>query len=277
MLCDDDALVRSVIRQVLQDSPIEVVGEAEYPEEAKAIILDSDANIVVLDLALRGGSGEALLRWMREQDRAIHAVVYSAYAGDPRSLLDAGASAVIDKPDFEKLHAAVDGIAAAIGLQVDRRRAQDRRPPPMPAPTAVSLGGFEPWASFLSALEHAATGDAILCVDIVAAPLLEDRWDHAFGLDHRIALGRAMGSARRVGDRISLTPKGRPALLLVGGHADAPAAVFDRLSEQWSREPEAGTPVGAFGLVHESDDPLERLVVIEAAVTADRSNPLRTV
>ncbi len=277
VICDDDALVRSVIRQVLAESPIEIVGEAESPEDAMVTIRDSTANILVLDLALRGGSGERLLQWVREQHRNIHVVVYSAYAADASQLLAAGATAVIEKPDFGRLLAAVDGIAAALGVPADRRRREARDVGELPAPTSLSVSGFEPWESFLAVTGAAGVGDAILCADILPESSTTSEWDPVLELDHRVALGRAMATGRRTQDRVSIGPNGRPVLLLIAGHPEAPTAVFQRLSDRWAIDVGVGSLVGAFGLIHAGDDPLERLILIESSFTMDRAAPLRMV
>lgn len=254
------------------------MGEADSPETAMEVVEDTGANIIVLDLALRGGNGEGLLQWAKTRKRPIHVVVYSAYAADPGQLLADGADAVIEKPDFGRLHEAIDEIAASIGMPVDRRRRSEARAmSELPAPTAVSLSGFEPWNSFLAATAAAATGEAILCGDIIPGPLREADWDAVFATDHRIALGRAMATGRRAPDRVSVSPSGRPVLLLVGGHPEAATAVFRRMCDRWGREVDMGSPVGAFGLIHHDDDPLERLVLIEAAVPDDRTAPLRMI
>lgn len=278
VLVDDDALIRSVVRQVLEDSPVEVVGEADSPEDALTTLNETGANIVVLDLALRGGSGEELLRAVRRHDDDIHVVVYSAYAADPTSLLEAGAAAVVEKPDFARLHAAIDGVAAAMGVPIDRRRAcPDGSAGAIPPPTGLSLSGFEPWGSFLSAVESAGTGDALLCADVVAGAHALLEWDDVFTTDHRLALGRAIARTLRVQDRVSITPTGRPVALLIAGHPEAPTSVFGRIRERWSREVDIGRLVGAFGLVHEGEAGLERLLMIENAVSPDHARPLRMV
>lgn len=278
VLCDDDALIRSVIRQALADTPIEIVGEADSAEEALTRLRETGANILVLDLALRAGNGEELLRRLQQEDQDVHVVVYSAYAADATALLDAGASAVVDKPDFGRLQSAVAGIAAALGVTVDRRRdASDDAASRFPPPTVVSLSGFEPWDSFLKAVGRAAGGDALLCTDVVPRRAVEREWEHVLASDHRLALGRVMATTRRGQDRVSLTPDGRPVLLVVSARPEAPTAVFERLRDRWQREADVGRVVGAFGLVHDDDDPLERLVVVEGAVDPGDANPLRMV
>ena len=98
-----------------------------------------------------------------------------------------------------------------------------------------------------------------------------------FTTDHRLALGRAIARTLRVQDRVSITPTGRPVALLIAGHPEAPTSVFGRIRERWSREVDIGRLVGAFGLVHEGEAGLERLLMIENAVSPDHARPLRMV
>lgn len=277
VVCDDDALIRSVIRQLLEDSMISVVGEADSPAEALETIDETSADVLILDLALRGGNGERLLQEVTAARPDIRVVVYSAYAADPAQLIDAGAAAVVEKPDFGRLHDAIDEIIREIGLPVQRRRPPPRDVVDQPAPTAVSISGFEPWASFLDATGRLETGDAVLCADVLPAITMREVWDDVLATDHRIALGRAMATERRAHDRVSVSPDGRPTLLLVGGHPEAATSVFERLTARWQREVASGTPVGAFGLLRTTDDPFERLRVVESSVATERSTPLRMV
>lgn len=277
VVCDDDALVRSVIRQLLADSAIDVVGEADSPEDALQSIDDTSADVLILDLALRGGNGERLLQQLSDTRPDVRVVVYSAYAADPAQLIDAGASAVVEKPDFGRLHDAIDEIVREIGLPVQRRRPSPREVRDQPPPPAVSLSGFEPWHSFLAAAGRLRAGDAILFADLLPGITMREEWDHVFAADHRVALGRAMAAERRTHDRVSLSPDGRPVLQLVGGHPEAPTSVFQRLVARWLREVGTGTPVGAFGLIRLGDDPVERLHDVEGSVATERSDPLRMV
>ncbi|MDE0803651.1 MAG: response regulator transcription factor [Acidimicrobiales bacterium] len=277
VVCDDDALVRSVIRQLLDDSLVSVVGEADSPAGALETIDETGADILILDLALRGGSGERLLQEVAAERPDLRVVVYSSYAADHAQLIAAGATAVVEKPDFARLHDAVDEVIRELGLPVQRRRPSPCEVVDLPAPTAVSLSGFEPWASFLHAAERLRAGDAVLCADILPAITMRDVWDDVFATDHRVALGRAMVAERRSSDRVSVSPEGRPVQLLVGGHPEAPTSVFKRLVARWAREVDMGTPVGAVGLVRTSDDPHDRLRVVVTSVATERSAPLRLV
>lgn len=268
VVCDDDALVRNVVGQVVADAGFEVVGEAEQAGLALEVIERTDPDLVVLDLALRTGSGEELLRQLCARQPSVRVVVFSAYAADPAVLAADGATAVVEKPDFDGLARAVQDVAASLGSNQERRRAP-RLVTPLPPPVAVTLSGFEQWESFQSATTALVPGDAILCADLSPDPTLRAYWDDVFRTDYRVALGRALATSRRAQDRVTLTPEGIPALLIVAGHPEAPTAVFQRLGVVWQREAASGHPVGAFGLVRADDDPLDRLDEVRRAVGKD--------
>lgn len=57
-LCDDHALVRSGLRRILlEEADLEVVGEAETAEEAIALAVAEQPDVLVMDLSLPGTSG----------------------------------------------------------------------------------------------------------------------------------------------------------------------------------------------------------------------------
>ena len=250
LLCDDDAMVRSVVRGLVEDLGYEVVGEAETSEEAIHALADLDADLMVLDLALRAGNGEDLLARCAGTGRALRTVVFSAYVGDHDRLLDAGATAVVEKPDFVRLEE-----VARLLLAEGTDRVTDRRTPrpgpvnELPAPTGLTLSGFEPWQSFMAAAGSLAVGDAVLALDVVPDTRQQDVWDDVYRLDYRVAVARAAVGVRRSRGRVSISPSGIPVMLLVGGGIEAPTALFDRLEQAWRREVASGIPVGAFGHV----------------------------
>lgn len=277
VVVDDDELVRSVIQQVLRDTSIVVVGEADSPVTARSVIERYRPDLVVVDLALRGGNGEELIRDLRRDGDDARIVVFSAYANDPGMLYDAGANAVVEKPDFEQLGRVFIDLATELGVPNERRRTVARAADSLPPPSALSLSGFEAWRSFLRAVEHLTTGDAILCADVLPTPALQDAWDEVFRTDHRVALARMLASGRRAQDRISITPNGMPVALIVAGHPDAATAVFRRLTDTWGRELASGIPVGAAAILRDGDAPGDRLTETEKGVPTVGSEHLRMV
>ena len=62
VLCDDDATVRHVVRGIAEDCGFEVVGEAALALEALVLAEMTKAHVLVLDLSLRGMSGNDMIR-----------------------------------------------------------------------------------------------------------------------------------------------------------------------------------------------------------------------
>ena len=281
VLCDDDALVRTVIRRLLEDLGWAVVGEAETSEEARAALSDDHIDLVVLDLALRAGNGEDLLTRLIRDERATRTVVFSAYVADAAGLLDRGAAAVIEKPDFARLEEVAKTLLERPGGSVaDRRRPVARPVPTLPRPHGLTLSGFEAWDSWRAALDHLVEGDAVLALDVAAHAHHHDVWDDVFRTDYRVAVARAAGSVRRQDERVTLSPAGPPVLLIVGGRPEAPAALFARLERAWQREVARGAPIGAFGHVGPDCPPavlLNRVLDVLADDPPDPSKPLRIV
>jgi len=249
VVCDDDPLLRCVLTRVIGPIGYEVCAEAESPDEAMAVIDDLDADVVVLDLALRGGRGEALLERIVQSRPGARVVVFSANVEDHDVLLAAGATAVVEKPDFPALEVVLGDLANGGPLRHDLRRPVARPVPALGPPTALSIGGLEPWMSFRAAAAELMSGDAVLALDLVPSPHDQAAWDHVLRADHRLALARTVASVRREDDRVSLSPDGVPLVLAVAAHAEAPKALFQRVGDVWRREVDRGTPVGAFGHV----------------------------
>ncbi|MDZ7674214.1 MAG: response regulator transcription factor [Acidimicrobiales bacterium] len=277
VVCDDDALVRSVIQRVLADASFEVVGEADSPHTALEVIGRYRPDVIVVDLALRAGSGEDVIREVRAEGDEVKIVVFSAYTSDLTILHDAGADAVVTKPDFEHLGRVFADLAVELDLPNERRRSVARVTSALPAPTTLSVSGLEAWRSFQLAADELEVGDAILCADVLPTADIQDDWDDVFRLDHRVTLGRVLAAGRRAQDHVSVTPEGVPVALIVAGHPEAPTAVFQRLAETWARDVSSGVPVGAFAVVHDGDQPAERLREAAAAVPTDHSEQLRMV
>lgn len=249
VVCDDDPLLRCVLTRVIGPIGYEVCAEAESPTEALQVIDRVHADVVVLDLALRDGRGEDLLHHLVAERPDTKVVVFSSHIGDHDALLGAGAVAVVEKPDFPALEVVLGDLAHGGHLRQDLRRPVARPVPALAPPSALSLSGLEPWASFRAAAQGLLSGDAVLALDVAPSPADAASWDHVLRTDHRVALARCAASVRRGQDRVSLSPDGVPLLLAVAAHAEAPNAIFERIRRVWSREVDRGTPVGVYGHV----------------------------
>lgn len=280
VVCDDDPLLRCVLTRVIGPIGYEVCAEAESPSEALEVIDRVAADVVVLDLALRGGRGEELLRTIGERRPGTKVVVFSADVGDHDALLAAGASAVIEKPDFPALEVVLGDLANGGPLRDDLRRPVGRPVPAITAPPALSIGGLEPWGSFRAAAGELLSGDAVLAVDLVPSAHDQASWDHVLRCDHRLSLARTVASVRRAQDRVSLSPDGVPLVLAVAAHAEAPEVLFRRTMEVWRREADRGTPVGVYGHVRKGMPATTLLDHLVEAVLFDEHRteaPLRMI
>lgn len=280
LVCDDDELLRGIIRRLLEDVGYHVVAEVDSPLEAMQALEVSAVDLIVLDLALRSGHGEELLDWLRSRGSESKVVVFSAYIADPAALLAAGTEVTIEKPDFTRLEEVVRELLDSGVASAAERRRSNRSVPSLPAPAGTSLSGFEPWSSLTAAAAALSEGDAILALDLVPHDALRPVWDPVFRIDHRMTLGRALADTKRPTDRVSLSPEWSPVLLLVAGRLEAPLAVFDRLTANWAEQVRVSTPVGVFSHVNADTDPAALLDQVLAALRSPETsveNPLRSL
>ena len=213
LLCDDDAHLRVVLRGIMRDRNHEIVGEAETAGDCKALVATAQPDLVLIDLSLRQGSGAEVGRMAAAH--GSHVIVFSAFLD---SISDTGfADAVIAKPDFLALEAAIDALTArtSTGDQWDRgqpdRRANSvsgRELPPAP---------IDPTDAFYQALDRAKAGDSLVLIDLPSGPADAE------------ALAILARGVIRPHDHLMLRGA-QVALLLVAGEPDAAAAVTTRLS-----------------------------------------------
>lgn len=277
LVVDDDPMLCGVITRLMTERGYEVCGDADSPDQAMAELERTDARVVVLDLALRGGHGEHLLRRIRDERPSTRVIIFSSYVGESTKLLESGAAAVVEKPDFAQLEEVLDELLTLPDEQSStNRRREPPRPIPESGPPARSLSGFEPWQSFHAAAAHLRHGDAVLALDVLPAPSLREHWDDVFRTDYRVAIGRAAASVRRDQDRVSISPLGIPVMLIIAGHPEAPGSVFDRIDQRWHREIGTCQPIGAFAHVSASrSDVLDRCLTLVTDPTTTVAQPLR--
>jgi len=100
ILADDHAVVRAGIRQFLEHAEdIEVIGEADDGEVAKALIEENPPDVAVLDVQMPKASGIEVTRWIRTHYRQIGVLILTAFDDDPYVLavLQAGANGYVLK------------------------------------------------------------------------------------------------------------------------------------------------------------------------------------
>jgi DNA-binding NarL/FixJ family response regulator len=113
-LADDSALIRDRVAAMLVAGAMNIVGQAETPQDSIDGILAAHPDVVVLDVQLEGGSGLEVLRAVRQVDPRIAFVVFSNNAGPAyrKRYLGEGAQRFLDKTtEFDQLVVAVENAS----------------------------------------------------------------------------------------------------------------------------------------------------------------------
>jgi DNA-binding NarL/FixJ family response regulator len=117
MLVDDHELLRRGLRNTLVDDyAMEVVAEAATLADARRLLPEATADVVVVDVNLPDGDGISFVRGLRQDGHGLGIVVLTMSPDDAHLLasLDAGASAFVRKDaPSEEVVAAVGHAAAA--------------------------------------------------------------------------------------------------------------------------------------------------------------------
>jgi DNA-binding NarL/FixJ family response regulator len=115
ILCDDHALIRRGIRDTLAEQPdLQVVGEAGDYGELRALLRQTGADVLVLDINMPGRSGLDVLHALKEEGSTLKVLVVSMYPEDQYAMraLRAGAFGYINKgADPTQIVAAVRVVA----------------------------------------------------------------------------------------------------------------------------------------------------------------------
>ncbi len=116
LIVDDHPIVRHGLRQLIdQEDDLEVCGEAADVREAHAALQQTQPNVVVLDLSLRGSNGIDLIKDIRSKYEQLPVLVYSMHDESiyAERLLSAGANGYIMKEaTADQLLSALRGVLA---------------------------------------------------------------------------------------------------------------------------------------------------------------------
>ena len=98
VIVDDHALFRAGVRAEL-DGLVEVLGDAATVEDAVRLVVDSEPDVVLLDVHLPGGGGRAVLEAVRQTDQEVRflALSVSDAAEDVIGVIRAGARGYVTK------------------------------------------------------------------------------------------------------------------------------------------------------------------------------------
>lgn len=87
VVADDHPVVRDGLVAILSTQPdFAVVGEAADGAQAAQIVVDLQADVLLLDLAMPGLDGVETLERLREQGSTVRAIVFTAFDTDERIL-----------------------------------------------------------------------------------------------------------------------------------------------------------------------------------------------
>lgn len=78
IVCDDEAHIRSLLRLILKNMGVEVVGEAGTVDEAENLFQTLKPHMVLLDVNLRGGSGEDVLAKIIQESPSAFVIMLTA-------------------------------------------------------------------------------------------------------------------------------------------------------------------------------------------------------
>jgi len=123
-LVDDSPLVRQRIAALVGAiQAVEIVGEAEEASDALSGIAATNADVVVVDLRLTGGSGMDVLAGLAQSSRPVITIVLTNYssAAIREACLSAGANYFFDKTsEFNLARDVIKSIAASRAASTDR-------------------------------------------------------------------------------------------------------------------------------------------------------------
>lgn len=177
LIVDDSATIRAALSTALGREPdIRVIGQAPDPYAAREMVVALRPDVMTVDLTMPGLDGLSFLRAVMAHSPLPCVVVSALTARDQalaRACMDAGAAAVVGKPDgtstmTDVTRRLVQAIRAAVGVRAPATgrdapaagsTAVETRPgggPARPAPSVVAIGastgGTEALCSVLASL-----------------------------------------------------------------------------------------------------------------------------
>ena len=110
VICDDDPVSRRLVRGVLERCGFEVLAGVDNAIEALQLVLDHAPDVLILDLALRGMSGEEIIATVHETEET-RVIVHSSF--DPRLAVLSGARMFARKGNIASLEKQLMKVRAA--------------------------------------------------------------------------------------------------------------------------------------------------------------------
>lgn len=116
VICDDHAIVRKGVREILTETPdIQVVGEACNWQELLVLLAANQVDLVLLDISMPDRNGLDILKQLKHDCPAVKVLMLSMYPEEQYAIraLRAGASGYLTKESaLDELVKAVEKVAA---------------------------------------------------------------------------------------------------------------------------------------------------------------------
>jgi CheY-like chemotaxis protein len=286
VICDDDAVLRSVVADLAEGAGLTVVAETDHGGDVLTLVRRFGIDVVVLDLSLGHMSGNDVMAALREEGLSPQVVVFSAYAEDDPSLRSLGAGWIVDKPDLVRLaealreaaatasalaQASEDGRASGAGpAGVGQERRFASRAAEEPFPVWRSPSGIEPSAEIPARLATCAPGDSVLAVLVEDPTSVRERAGDLVAADCVLEVARVLRATVRIQDIVLEDPACHGFLVLLrGGDSHASDAAWARTLRAMRERPTAARVRAGAALV-DSDDgpPSARSRAVAAALTS---------
>src|SRR3954468_3925576 len=239
VVCEDDVTLRSLLSSLLEDSGDEVIAESDNAMETLELLRRFQPDVLLLDHALRSGTGLSVAEAIQEDpDITCHVVLFSAFV-EASGVQQGPRVTVVHKPDFDRLKVVLKEVRATGGVADSSDR---RRPPSRPIDHVPGQREDDDPLKFFAVLGDVEPGDSLLLIT-VGDPSSDE-------LDALADSGRATIRAQ---DWLVQRSK-YVAMLLVGGTPESASRVVDRMRRSWETSPHAARELRVASAIFRAED-----------------------
>ena len=116
-IVDDSEIVRDRLHAILSEmGSVRIVGKADSPQRATEGILNTNPDVIILDIFLNGGNGITVLKDIRGKNITAKVIVLTNYAEDQyrKKCFEEGADYFFDKSiEFDKIIEVIERFSFA--------------------------------------------------------------------------------------------------------------------------------------------------------------------
>jgi DNA-binding NarL/FixJ family response regulator len=113
VLCEDDPVMQRWCMRLADDAGVELVGTTSRWADALELVVESEADAILIDIATVGRLGIRLIRALRRLAPSCEVLVLSPFRSIDLAALEAGASAIADPSDPRPVAVALRRLAEA--------------------------------------------------------------------------------------------------------------------------------------------------------------------